>query len=92
MDNKNIIRLLKKNRDFRFLWIGQMISQLGDAINWMASLGFIAMVMPGIGASLLLIWLMIPIVTIGPFAGVWVDRFRRKNKKESKNRKNYYCN
>lgn len=79
MDNKNIIRFLKKNRDFRFLWIGQMISQLGDAINWMASLGFIAMVMPGIGASLLLIWLMIPIVTIGPFAGVWVDRFRRKN-------------
>ncbi len=78
MEKKGGLEFLIKNRDFRYLWIGQVISQLGDAINWMASLGFVAITAPGIGASFLLIWLMIPIVTVGPFAGVMVDRFSRK--------------
>lgn len=78
MEKKGGLQFLIKNRDFRFLWIGQVVSQLGDAINWMASLGFVAIMAPGIGASLLLIWLMIPILTVGPFAGVMVDRFSRK--------------
>lgn len=79
MDKNGGLHFLIKNRDFRFLWTGQVVSQLGDAVNWMASLGFVAIMAPGIGASLLLIWLMIPILIFGPFAGVMVDRFSRKS-------------
>lgn len=78
MKKENLFHFLKRNRDFNVLLSGQIISQLGDAINWMANLGLVAIIAPGIGASFLMIWLMIPIVTLGPFAGVLVDRFSRK--------------
>ncbi len=78
MKKESLFHFLKRNKDFNILLSGQIISQLGDAINWMANLGLVAIIAPGIGASFLMIWLMIPIVTLGPFAGVLVDRFSRK--------------
>lgn len=78
MKKESLLSFLKRNREFRFLLAGQTVSQLGDALNWMANLGLVAIIAPGIGTSFLMIWLMIPIVTLGPFAGVVVDRFSRK--------------
>ena len=33
-------RTVLKNRDFFFLWISQIISQLGDRLGFMALIGF----------------------------------------------------
>lgn len=75
---ENLVHLLKNNKQFRILWIGQFISQLGDAVNWMANLAFVTIIAPVIGTSFLLLWLSIPIVIIGPIAGVIADRISRK--------------
>ncbi|BDU50987.1 MFS transporter [Haliovirga abyssi] len=78
MRKESFFDVFKKDRNFGILISSQIISQLGDAINWMANLAFVAVIAPGIGTSILMVWLMLPILLIGPFAGVIVDRFSRK--------------
>lgn len=74
-------RPLLAQRDFAALWWGQLISILGDRLNYLALLGLIAEhtdSFRGTGASLLLTILanvmLVPVLLFAPFTGAWIDR------------------
>lgn len=70
-----------KNRDFLFLWLGQVISNFGDRLNQMALVALVYLRNPGSEVALakLISFTIIPVFIIGPIAGAWVDRLNRKN-------------
>ena len=70
-----------KNKNFFFLWLGQLISNFGDRLNQMALVALIYMKNPGseIALAKLISFTIIPVFLIGPIAGAWVDRLNRKN-------------
>lgn len=69
-----------KNRNFFLLWVGQIISQLGDRLDQMALIAFIYARAPGstIEIAKILSFTIIPVFVIGPVAGVYVDRWDRR--------------
>jgi DHA3 family macrolide efflux protein-like MFS transporter len=73
---RNILR----NRNFFLLWIGQIISQLGDRLDQMALIGFIHLRAPGSTFEIakILSFTILPVFIIGPIAGVYVDRWDRR--------------
>jgi len=73
-------RVLFKNRNFFFLWIGQIISQLGDRLDQMALIAFVYARNPGSAFEIakILTFTIIPVFLIGPLAGVYVDRWDRR--------------
>ncbi|MEW6717817.1 MAG: MFS transporter [Chloroflexota bacterium] len=70
---------LFKVRNFRLLWLGQVISDFGNSLTNMTLL-FLVNRLTGSTAALatMMIMLAIPEVTFGLFAGVFVDRLDRK--------------
>src|SRR2546426_11329872 len=73
------IELLRLNRDFRSLFIGQFISQIGDWFNSVA-LFTLLLSLTGSGEAVgyILIIKLLPSFFVGPLAGVFADRFNRK--------------
>lgn len=73
------IALLRRNRPFRRLWYGQVVSQLGD---WLDSIALFTLMLnltgSGRAVGLLLVAEFLPATLVGPFAGVIVDRLPRK--------------
>ena len=73
------VRLLRDNPDFRHLWYGQIVSQMGD---WFNLITLQALLLRVTGSSAALAWLavcqMLPLLLLGPLAGVTVDRLPRK--------------
>lgn len=69
-----------KNRNFLFLWLGQVISNFGDRLNQMALVALVYQRTPGSAMALakLISFTMIPVFLIGPIAGVWVDRLDKR--------------
>lgn len=69
-----------KKKNFFLLWLGQIISQLGDRLDQMALIGFIAQRSPGETFKLatLLSFTILPVFVVGPIAGVYVDRWDRR--------------
>jgi MFS family permease len=69
-----------KNRNFFFLWLGQIISQIGDRLSQMALIGLIYLKAPGstIQIAKTLSFTLIPVFLIGPLAGAYVDRWNRR--------------
>ncbi|MCX5701976.1 MAG: MFS transporter [Candidatus Omnitrophica bacterium] len=69
-----------KNRNFFLLWVGQIISQLGDRLDQMALIAFVYSRTPGstIGIAKILSFTIIPVFLIGPIAGVYVDKWDRR--------------
>ena len=69
------------NRNFLFLWLGQLVSNFGDRLNQMALVALVYQRNPGseIALAKLISFTIIPVFIIGPIAGVWVDRLNRKN-------------
>ncbi|HDT15262.1 MAG TPA: MFS transporter [Firmicutes bacterium] len=72
---------LVKNRSFKGLMGIQTIEQIGDSLTLMALFAWV-MAMPGDytaqNMSILIFWVSLPIILIGPFSGVFIDRFKRK--------------
>lgn len=70
-----------KNRNFFLLWLGQIISQLGDRLGFMALIGF-AYSKKSYGSPSeifkILLFTIIPVFLIGPLAGAYVDRWDRR--------------
>ena len=70
---------LLKIRDYRYLWLGQIVSDLGDSMTNLALL-LLVNHLTGSTAALatMAIMLALPSLTFGLFAGVLVDRADRK--------------
>ena len=73
------IDLLRRNRSFRQLWLGQVVSQMGDWFNTIA-LYTIILKLTGSGrdVGLLLVARFVPSFLFGPISGVIADRFSRQ--------------
>ena len=73
------ISILRNNRNFRLLYIGQTISQLGD---WFNAVAVYALLLDLTGSATAVAWMMIvqflPVAVFGPLAGVIVDRVNRR--------------
>jgi MFS family permease len=71
--------ILRTNRNFRLLFIGQTVSQLGD---WFNSVAVFALLLDLTGSATAVAWMMIvqflPMALVGPIAGVVVDRVDRR--------------
>jgi MFS family permease len=71
--------LLAGNRDYRRLWFGQVVSQLGD---WFNSVAVYALLLELTGSAtsvaLMIIVQFLPMALVGPVAGVVVDRMNRR--------------
>ena len=71
--------VLRTNRNFRQLYIGQTISQLGD---WFNAVAVFALLLDLTGSATAVAWMMIvqflPVAIVGPLAGVVVDRVDRR--------------
>jgi MFS family permease len=71
--------VLRRNRNFRLLFIGQTISQLGD---WFNAVAVFALLLDLTGSATAVAWMMIvqflPVAIVGPLAGVVVDRVDRR--------------
>lgn len=72
-------RQLLHNRNFRLLWVGQVISAFGDAVTNLTLLILINALTGSTAAiATLTILLAIPQVTMGLLGGVYADRWERK--------------
>lgn len=74
------LELLRSNRPFRLLWLGQVVSQMGDWFDTIA-VYTIALELTGSGRSVALIMVarFLPSVIMGPLSGVVADRFSRRS-------------
>lgn len=70
------------NKDFVLLWMGQIVSSVGNSIQYIAVMWWIMGRFPnkesGIVMGLMFTFSVIPMAVIGPFAGVLNDRMSRK--------------
>jgi MFS family permease len=80
MDSLTYMQLLRRNRSFRRLWIGQVISELGNWFNFIAALGLVRVVSHGAPevTTLILIFRLVPFTLFSPLAGAFVDRWSRR--------------
>jgi len=73
------LSLFRTNRNFRLLYLGQTISQLGD---WFNAVAVYALLLDLTGSATAVAWMlivqMLPIALVGPLAGVVVDRRNRR--------------
>jgi MFS family permease len=73
-------RLLRDNRNFRRLWLAQIVSEMGD---WFYTLAIYSLLLEMTGKAaavgLALVLQVLPQTLIGPTAGVVNDRIRRKH-------------
>src|SRR5215218_5353617 len=71
--------VLRTNRNFRLLFFGQAVSQLGD---WFSTVAVYALLLDLTGSATAVAWMMIvqflPFAIVGPVAGVLVDRVNRR--------------
>ena len=73
------LELLRNNREFRNLWLGQVVSQLGDWFDTIA-LYTLVLTLTGSGRAigLVLVARFLPSFIVGPLSGVVADRFNRR--------------
>jgi MFS family permease len=73
------LALVRTNRNFRFLWIGQIVSLLGDWFNLIASAALIShLTRSGLAVGSLFVVRMLAPFLVSPLAGVLADRYNRK--------------
>jgi MFS family permease len=71
--------LVRKNREFRFLWTGQIISLFGDWFDLIASAALISyLTRSGLAVGGLFVVRMMAPFLVSPLAGVLADRYNRK--------------
>ena len=74
------LELLRGNRNFRLLWLGQVVSQLGDWFDTIALYTLLSKLTTDSGRAigLLLVARFLPSFIVGTLSGVIVDRFSRR--------------
>src|SRR5579864_2860351 len=71
--------LLAQNRNYRYTWTGQVVSEIGDHFNNIAVFSLaLANTRSGLVVSGVMLSRAIPAVLAGPIAGVLLDRLDRK--------------
>jgi MFS family permease len=71
--------LVARNRDFRFLWFGQLVSQLGDWFNTVAVYALLyELTHSATAVAGMMVVQFLPMAIVGPMAGVFVDRYDRR--------------
>jgi MFS family permease len=76
---RDFFQLLSGNRNYRFTWAGQIVSEIGDHFNNIAVFALaMALTHSGLVVTGILLARAIPAIAIGPLAGVLLDRFDRK--------------
>jgi len=76
---REFLLLLRLNQNYRYTWIGQMVSEVGDQFNNIAVFALaMALTRSGLVVTGIMLARAIPAVTIGPLAGVLLDRFDRR--------------
>ena len=71
--------LLRQNRNYRFTWIGQVVSEIGDHFNNVAVFSLVLeTTKSGLVVSGVMLSRAIPAMLVGPLAGVVLDRLDRK--------------
>src|SRR6185369_13790201 len=79
MNSATYRELLKSNKNFRRLWTGQVISELGTWFSFIAELGLVRMFSGSpLATTALLVARLLPFLLVAPIAGVLVDRLSRK--------------
>jgi len=76
---RDFLQLLQRNRNYRYTWMGQVVSEVGDHFNNVAvfALG-LALTHSGLVVTGIMLARAIPAMFVGPLAGVVLDRFDRK--------------
>jgi len=73
-------RLVRRNRNFRRLWLAQIVSEIGD---WLYTLSIYTLLLQLTGhagsVALALVLQVLPQTLVGPTAGVVNDRIKRKH-------------
>jgi MFS family permease len=80
IDSLTYTQLLRRNRSFRRLWIGQVISELGNWFNFIAVLGLVRLIShadPEV-TTIVLLARLTPFTLFAPLAGAFVDRWSRR--------------
>jgi len=73
------LQLLKTNRNYRYTWSGQVVSEIGDHFNNVAVFSLaLANTRSGLVVTGIMLSRAIPAVMAGPVAGVVLDRLDRK--------------
>jgi len=77
---ESYLRLVRGNRNFRRLWLAQIVSEIGD---WFYTLSIYTLLLQLTGhassVALALVLQVLPQTLVGPTAGVVNDRLRRKH-------------
>jgi MFS family permease len=72
--------LLGNNRNYRYMWSGQVVSEIGDHFNNIAVFSLVlGATKSGLVVSGVMLARAIPAVLAGPIAGVVLDRLNRKH-------------
>jgi MFS family permease len=75
----DFVQLLKRNRNYRYTWAGQVVSEVGDHFNNIAVFSLaLAITHSGMVVTGVMLSRAIPAVLAGPLAGVVLDRMNRK--------------
>ena len=73
------LELLRRNPNFRNLWLGSVVSQFGDWFNVIAAAELITRLTDsGVALSYLFLARFLPLFVFSPIAGILADRFDRK--------------
>jgi MFS family permease len=76
---RGYLELLRRNRSFRRLWFGQVVSQLGDWLDYVALVTLLlSLTHSGTAVAGMLVARFLPTFFASPVAGVAADRFDRK--------------
>ena len=80
MASLTYMQLLRGNRPFRWLWSGQVVSELGNWFNFIAGLGLIRYVSAAApeATAIMLVALLAPFALFSPLAGAFADRWSRR--------------
>ena len=73
------VRLLRDNRNYRYTWFGQVVSEFGDHFNNIAVFSLaLANTKSGMVVSAVMLSRAVPVLLAGPLAGVVLDRLDRR--------------
>ena len=71
----DFVALLRSNRNYRYAWLGQVVSEIGDHFN---NIAVFSLALHATGSGLVVSGVMlaraVPAILVGPLAGVLLDR------------------